>query len=184
MYYYNGKWIVPRCASEWQSYWHIKKLAQNLCYGGFNDPLYTKEDFLEDYPIFTEKNEDIDPPTYISLVPDTILQVFIDMANEAVTQDCYGTSWRYAIGLFVAHYVYLYLLTYYDGSPTGDIGGVIGGGSSVGTLSKAQLGDSSIAYDTNSINQGNLGTWNLTIYGQQFVSLGNTFPYVAGHYFI
>jgi len=75
---------------------------------------YTSVMFLADFPQFKRSGESEGK----SLVPDPILQLYVDSANSTILPIRYHDMWRYAAGLFVAHYSTLYLKTYSDGSPS------------------------------------------------------------------
>ena len=73
---------------------------------------YTAEMFQTDFPQFYSAG---DPPT--PLLPDAMLQTFINQANDSVLPSRWGSMWRYAAGLYVAHFAAMYLKTY---SPSSD----------------------------------------------------------------
>lgn len=120
---------------------------------------YTVEDFQADFPqFFTAEGQ--------PLVPATMLQEFVNMANVSVQLDKWLDSWRYAVGLYVAHYATLYLRTYSESSSTPAQAAATG--VLVGIVKSAMLGDSSVSYDTSAITQGTAdwGDLNSTAYGQ------------------
>lgn len=79
---------------------------------------YSKEMFREDFPqfcqIYTQMGSDEEPVKF--LLPETMLQTFIAQANDSVLPSRWGSLWRYAAGLYVAHFSALYLKTYAPGS--------------------------------------------------------------------
>ena len=79
-------------------------------------------------------------------------------------------SWRYAVGLYVAHYATLYLRTYAQSSPTADQAAATG--ALVGVVKSATLGDSSVSYDTTAATKGteDWGDLNSTTYGQMLAN--------------
>lgn len=120
---------------------------------------YTVEDFQADFPqFFTAEGQ--------PLVPATMLQEFVTMANVSMQPDKWLDSWRYAVGLYVAHYATLYLRTYSESSSTPAQAAATG--ALVGIVKSATLGDSSVSYDTSAITQGTAdwGDLNATTYGQ------------------
>ena len=129
---------------------------------------YTEEMFLEDYPPFKNKT------TGECFVPTGILNSFLEMCNDIVSPDRWGSSWRIAAGLFVAHYSTLYLRTIQN-SPEGatSIANAAASGQMFGIVTSASLGDASVSYDTSAATNltTNWGQWNLTAYGQQYASL-------------
>lgn len=124
---------------------------------------YTVEQFQADYPqFFTAEG--------ISLLPPSMLCKIIDMANTAVQPDKWLDSWRFAVGLYAAHYVTLYLRSYATSNETA--AAAAASGALVGVVKSATLGDSSVAYDTSAITAGtdDWGDLNSTTYGQMFAN--------------
>ena len=79
--------------------------------------------------------------------------------------------WRYAAGLYVAHFSALYLKTYSPAS--GNAAAVANGAAQVGVVKSATMGDTSISYDNSAVTAGTekWGTWNATQYGAQLVTM-------------
>ena len=80
----------------------VRAAAANLGHGKGN---YTLEQFQEDYPQFFNAEGNF-------LGSMTMLQEIINMANLSIQPDRWGESWRYAVGLYVAHYATLSLRSY------------------------------------------------------------------------
>jgi len=120
---------------------------------------YNESVFLSFFPQFTGK------------VSQDILNAYIGMAIECLPYSRWQSQWSFGISLFVAHFLTLYLMTVDD--PNSTASSVIAKSrSAMGIASSKSAGDVSISYDhgyLESINEW--GTWGLTIYGQQFVSL-------------
>ena len=124
---------------------------------------YTVEQFQADYPqFFTAEG--------ISLLPPSMLCKIIDMANTAVQPDKWLDSWRFAVGLYAAHYVTLYLRSYATSNETA--AAAAASGALEGVVKSATLGDSSVTYDTSAITAGtdDWGDLNSTTYGQMFAN--------------
>ena len=124
---------------------------------------YTVEQFQADYPqFFTAEG--------ISLLPPSMLCKIIDMANTAVQPDKWLDSWRFAVGLYAAHYVTLYLRSYAPSNETA--AAAAASGALVGVVKSATLGDGSVTYDTSAITAGteDWGDLNSTTYGQMFAN--------------
>lgn len=124
---------------------------------------YTAEQFQQDFPqFFTAEGE--------SLLPGTMLTEIISMANACVQPDKWLESWRYAVGLYVAHYATLYLRTYAASSATPQQAAA--SGALVGVVKSATLGDSSVSYDTTALTKGteDWGDLNATTYGQMLAN--------------
>lgn len=124
---------------------------------------YTVEQFQADYPqFFTAEG--------ISLLPPSMLCKIIDMANTAVQPDKWLDSWRFAVGLYAAHYVTLFLRSYAPSNETA--AAAAASGALVGVVKSATLGDSSVTYDTSAITAGteDWGDLNSTTFGQMFAN--------------
>lgn len=131
---------------------------------------YTLDMFQVDFPQFFSVTEE--PETTITpLLPESLLQGFIEQANDSVLPSRWGSMWRYASGLYVAHFSATYLKTYSPSSQSA--GQVANGASQVGVVKSATMGDTSISYDNSAITSGTekWGAWNATQYGQQLVTL-------------
>lgn len=128
---------------------------------------YTPEMFLQDFPQFTRSGSE----TKESLIPESMLGLFISNANKSIVPSRYFEMWRYAAGLFTAHYCALYLKTYSDGS----VSTVQAAAASqqTGLVKQAEMGDTSITYDNQAITAATekWGSWNATQYGQQLVTM-------------
>ena len=134
---------------------------------------YTKEMFLTDFPQFTKKqvSQGEEANQIISLVPDPMLQVFINNCNASILPSRYCDIWRYAAGLYVAHFSALYLKTYSDGSLTPARAAATG--QQTGLVKEATMGDTTVSYDNEAITEASAkwGSWNATQYGQQLVTM-------------
>lgn len=154
-----------------------------------NTTEYTLAMFLEDFPQFgkTVTDDSIDPPTVTvePTIPATILESFIAMANAAILECVWGASWRYAMGLFVAHCAALYAQAYYPSSPDNDAGTGAGSGQATGVVTSGKLGDAAITYDAGATTGStqDWGAWNATIYGQQLITMARPLT-AAGMYAI
>lgn len=139
---------------------------------------YTTVMFQADFPQFYEKNGS----SYTSLLPASVLTQFVNSANASVLPSRWGDMWRYAAGLFVAHFAALYLQTYSDGS-TPQVAAT--NGQQSGLVSSATMGDTSVSYDNSAVTAGTekWGAWNLTKYGSQLATMARTIG-MAGTYVI
>ena len=112
----------------------IKAAASNIGHAVGN---YTAEMFQQDFPqFFTADGE--------SLLPETMLNQFISRANTSIQPDKWLDGWRYAAGLYVAHYATLYLRTFAPASETA--GQAAATGALVGVVKSETLGDTSVTY--------------------------------------
>lgn len=129
---------------------------------------YTPVLFLEDFPQFKavgEPEEETKP-----LLPGHMLQMFVDYANSSVLPSRWGSTWRYAAGLYVAHFSAMYLKTYSDGSL--NAGMAAANSQPAGAVKSAQMGDTRVDYDNTAVTAATekWGAWNATRYGQQLVT--------------
>ena len=86
--------------------------AANMPYPGEHGD-YTAELFQEDFPQFTRAGpEEGEKTAAESLIPEKMLEIFISQANDSVLPSRWGSMWRYAAGLYTAHFAALYLKTY------------------------------------------------------------------------
>ena len=138
----------------------VRAAAANIGRGTGN---YTAEQFQQDYPQFFNEYG-------TCLVPPVMLGEILNMANASVQPDKWLESWRYAVGLYVAHYATLYLRTYAESSPTAAQAAATG--ALVGVVKSATLGDSSVSYDTTALTKGteDWGDLNATTYGQMLAN--------------
>ena len=142
-------------------FYGVKAQAANI---GQTQGNYTVEQFQADYPQFFSTD------TGGPLIPSTMLSEIISMANASIQPDKWLESWRYAVGLYVAHYSTLYLRTYSKGSTSPQQAAA--SGALVGVVKSATLGDSSVSYDTTAITKGteDWGDLNSTTYGQMLAN--------------
>lgn len=135
---------------------------------------YTAEQFQQDFPQFYN-------PEGVCLIPATMLDEILRMANASVQPDKWLESWRYAVGLYVAHYATLYLRSYAESSASP--AQAAASGALVGVVKSATLGDSSVSYDTTAVTKGteDWGDLNATTYGQmlanraKLIGMGGTY---------
>lgn len=151
----------------------VRVAAANL---GSSRGNYTVEDFRSDYPQF------FNAEGYF-LGSLTMLEQIIDMANTAVQPDKWLEGWRYAVGLYVAHYATLSLRGYAASNETPQQAAA--SGALVGVVKSATLGDSSVSYDTSALTAGteDWGDLNSTTYGQMLASRARLIG-LAGSYVI
>lgn len=134
----------------------VKAAAANIACGQGN---YTVQDFQADYPQFFNKEG-----TFLGSLP--MLEQIIQMANVSIQPDRWLDGWRYAAGLYVAHYVTLSLRGYAASNETPEQAAA--SGALVGVVKSATLGDAAVQYDTTALTAGteDWGDLNSTTYGQ------------------
>lgn len=182
--HWNPLWSGPSLAQ----FFGVRAVASNIAICT-NHTAYTVKMFLADFPQFgkTVTDDSTEPPTVTiePTIPETMLEIFISMANEAILECVWGKRWRYAMGLFVAHYAALYAQSFYPSDPDNDAGTGAGSGQVTGIVTNATLGDASIGYDANATTGSteDWGAWNATIYGQQLITMARPLS-AAGMYAI
>lgn len=130
------------------------------------NPSYTVNDFITLYPQFGPDTNG----NYI--VPEIILQMYIDLASACVNATRYRSYWKLCMGFFVAHFTLLWLQgTVSPGSPAG---AALEAGKAQGLATSESVDGVSVGTDY-SIIASSLSGWaafNLTVYGQQFATIG------------
>lgn len=151
----------------------VKAAAPNIG-TGVGD--YTVEQFREDYPQFFNAEG-----YFLGSLP--MLEQIIQMANVSIQPDKWLDAWRYAVGLYVAHYATLSLRGYAASNETPEQAAA--SGALVGVVKSATLGDASVSYDTSALTAGteDWGDLNSTTYGQMFANRAKLIG-MAGSYVI
>lgn len=139
--------------------------ASNLVVDNTNPP-YTSDDFFARRPKFAVQIGS--PPTPI--VPLVVVNDFIALANASLSQARWLEQWPFAMGLFVAHFLTLWLKT--DGTPATTAAQAASQGSSSGLLTSKAVGDVSASYQQ--ILLDGAGEWNQTDYGKQLFQMSRT----------
>ncbi|WPS86469.1 DUF4054 domain-containing protein [Brevibacillus halotolerans] len=139
-------------------------VASNIRTG--SNPLFTFEDFIAVYPQFGANADG----NYV--IPQMIIQMYIDLANECIKQARWHSYWTVATGWFVAHFCTLYMQGIAD--PNSGAAGVLKAGQTRGLATSKSAGDVSVSTDYSVIAQDLDGwaAWKLTIYGQQLATIG------------
>lgn len=130
------------------------------------NPAYAVTDFLSIYPQFGENSQS----NYV--VPEAIIQQFINMATASIQQVRWRSAWYLAMAWFIAHYCTLYLETYVD--PDNGAGAVFEAGRAQGVTTGESAGDVSFNVDVNVGSVDGWGHWNSTEYGRQLANRGKT----------
>jgi Protein of unknown function (DUF4054) len=104
------------------------------------------------------------------LLPYAVLQMYVNLASACLVQARWLSMWPMAMGLFVAHYCTLYLLS--DGTPANSAGQAAQQGLARGIAVSKAAGDVSVTYETVTKDMEQFGAWNRTEYGQQLATLG------------
>lgn len=103
-------------------------------------------------------------------VPEAVFNLFKAMADKAIKKDRYFSAWEYLMGLYIAHMSILYLK-----ANQGDPSSLAAIQSSVpsGVATSKSVDGLSISYDLLGTAEdfAGYGTWKLTTYGQQLITL-------------
>ena len=137
---------------------------------------YTIEVFQRDFPQFFDSEGN-------PLAPESMLQLFIEGANQTISPSKWGGQAEYCAGLFVAHRLTMYLRTYAPSSTKPQQAAA--SGALVGVVRSATIGDASVSYDTSAVTAATSG-WgdlNATQYGQILASIARMIG-MAGSYAI
>jgi hypothetical protein len=145
----------------------VAQAASNIKDG--DNPDYILSDFYSAYPAFAPRGASPDV-TYI--VPEVIIQMYLDLAHASIKEARWNNYWKMAMGLFVAHFVTLYLQSVADATSTA--AQVIAAGQAKGLTISESAGDVSYSQDINTIAQDLDGwaAWKLTAFGQQLATFG------------
>lgn len=151
----------------------VRAAAANIGHGKGD---YTMEQFRQDYPQFFNSEG-----YFLGSLP--MLEQIIQMANASIQPDKWLDGWRYAVGLYVAHYATLSLRGYAASNETPEQAAA--SGALVGIPKAATLGDSTVSYDTSAITAGteDWGDFNSTTYGQMLANRAKLIG-MAGTYVI
>lgn len=131
------------------------------------NPEYTLNDFLFWMPQF--KNY------CVTIEGQTMFDNLYPIANAKIFESIFGTDWKMAMSLCIAHYAYL--IAQYEQAPSGDtLGQTFGGGVLRGVISSASVGGFSKSYDLQytALNSEEALFWNQSAYGAQLMALYKT----------
>lgn len=138
--------------------------ASNIRTG--SNPPFLFTDFTAQYPQFGPDSNG----NYV--VPQTVVQMYIDLASSCIQQARWQSYWHIAIGWFVAHFCTMYLQGTAD--PNSGAGAVLAAGKAAGLNTSESVGDvsASIDYDMVARDLDGWAAWKLTVYGQQLATVG------------
>ena len=147
--------------------------ASNLRSG--DNPTYTFADFYTMYPAYGPRTVLAVPPatepTTTYLVDPSIANMYIALAHTVVKEARWRSQWKLAMGLFIAHFLTLYLQSLADATSTA--AQVVAAGQARGLMTSKSAGDVSVSYDISAITQGlnSWAGWNTTAFGVQYATL-------------
>lgn len=123
---------------------------------------YTSDTFFAMYPNFAAQIGS--PPSPI--IPLAVVDAFVALAVANLDCSLWQDSYPVGIGLYIAHYVSMWLSS--SGTPATTAQQASTQGMSSGVLSSKAVGDVSASYDTTVGVIDGAGAWNLTKYGRLF----------------
>ena len=137
--------------------------------GGENPP-FTVDDFKALYPQFWDKN--LGTP----YIPQEAIDLYVKFAHACVNIARYRSAWRMCMGLFIAHFVTMYMQTLVN-PEFADPRVVAAAGQTKGLMASKSVDGVSASYDFSYVMQDLDGwaAWKLTAYGVQFASLAKVY---------
>lgn len=136
--------------------------ASNVVVG--TNPSYSASDFTALYPNFG--NVINGNP----VIPTAVMNAYIALASASIMQARWFEGWQNAMGLFIAHYLTLWLRAQQGGNPNATGAQIASAGLAFGILTSKSADGVSAGY-TPVPGLDNWGAWNLTSYGQLFATL-------------
>lgn len=130
------------------------------------NPTFTKVDFTFWMPQFKK---------YMETEDGTVaFENLYDIANHKIFKSIYGTDWKLAMSLCIAHY--LTLIANQVQAPAGNTLEGIAGGSTKGVLSSMSVGSFSKSYDLSKtmVDEDEALFWNQTSFGAKLMALLKT----------
>lgn len=109
-------------------------------------------------------------------IPSDLLDMFMAMAYSSVLESRWKTKWKYAMSLYMAHFITLWLKTQNGANST--IAQMLSNAQTMFSTASKGVGDVSVSYDTSSIS-GSLpgwGMWTTTTYGAQLAQFAAFLP--------
>ena len=127
--------------------------------GGGNPTDYTLNTFLSEYPQFDSVDNEV------------VLQAWFNLAYASLSYNRYRDLWHTCMGLFIAHWLTLFLQT--KSNADDPIRNIVNAGLAKGVQTSKSAGDLSVSYDFSAVANDfeGWGTYKLTLFGQQFITL-------------
>ena len=139
---------------------NIATNAANMRFG--TNPAYAIADFVAIYPQFgtVDQQGSFVPAAGVN-VSSGALQMFVNLASASISQLRWQDSWSFGMALFIAHYA-----TLYQQSSSSVMAGL-----AKGVQVSKSVGDVSVSYQAITSGLESWGAWNLTSFGQQFLTM-------------
>ena len=113
-----------------------------------DNPEYTKEMFLESFPVFSASFDD-------STIPEYVFNLFVGMAQASIKKDRYNSAWEFLMGLYIAHNLVLYMRTQ-QGDPSA--ANALKGSLPVGIASSKSVDGLYISYEIMGLKENSSGS--------------------------
>lgn len=129
-----------------------------------NQHTYTETEFYETFPQFSA------PSGGTAVIPAAVMEMYIALTNEVVSEDRFGAMWKYACGLYTAHMLTLWMQGYQPAGTTPE--DIVTSGSTVGNVTSESADGVSYSLDTSAVQD--LSGWadfKLTRFGVQYAAL-------------
>lgn len=136
-----------------------------------DNPPFSMDDFLEIFPTFKIEAEDSTSELDLTTtIPYPVFSLFLSMANQSIKYDRYKGLWKYMMCLYIAHYLTLFLETQ-KGSENNAL--ALANSMPKGVATSKSVDSLSISYDMMDVTSdfSGYGTYKLTAYGQQLITL-------------
>ena len=132
-----------------------------------DNPTFEQSEFTAVFPVFKLATSGT---TGTDEIPQAVYNLFKAMADGAIKYDRYYTNWKYLMCLYIAHYLTLYLETQ-SGTPGSSA--ALAGALPRGIASSKSVDGLSVSYEFMDVASGmeDYGTWKLTTYGLQLITL-------------
>ena len=148
-----------------------------------DNPEYTLEMYRSDFPQIGKfiSDEEAD-----GLVPAPLFNLFLSMANACIKYDRYKTSWRYLMGLYISHFIVLWAMSAdssfdFTSSTTpkdkAAFRSAFKNALPTAFPTSKTVDGLSISYDFQTLESefAGYGTYRLTPYGQQLITLSKLY---------
>jgi hypothetical protein len=154
MYYGIDEQVVPS---------QITGAASNIKAG--TNPAYTTSTFFKLYPQFDD----------ITILPSAVLEVYINFATTCIKQARYRGAWEIAMGLFVAHFVTLWLRS--SAEVGSDKDAVITAGQTQGIITTESVDGVSYSMDVSLVGNDldGFASWKSTDFGMQLATMAKLY---------
>lgn len=145
------------------------------------NPEYSIDDFKSVYPYFFTVQENKENPSSLKdwfaspIIPVEVLEMYIEFAHSCVKIWRYHEGWKLCMGLFIAHFVTLYMLSMAE--PGSSAAQILNAGQKKGLASSKSVDGVSVSYDLSTAAQGldDWAAWKSTEYGAQFATLAKLY---------